>query len=71
MKIAQFQERNRGKGLALSRFRDAEMGDFRHILAGRGGFRPCMRRKCSTVHHTALRVSPVQGRNPTRAAPET
>jgi len=33
----QFQERNRGKGLALSRFCNAEMGDFRHILAERGG----------------------------------
>jgi len=45
MKIAQFQERNRGKGLVFSRFCDAEMGDFRHILVGRGGFLPCMRRK--------------------------
>ena len=36
MKIVQFKEQSRRQVAILSRFCDAEMGDFRHILSGRG-----------------------------------
>jgi len=60
-KIGQFQERGRRRCLPPWRFRDAEMTDFGHTPAGRGGFRPWVRYTALVVIDTMSVGLPAQG----------